>query len=808
MGERDRMLRLRPFIWLHGGERRSRGALFLLRFLSGAAIALLGACSGGHEPGTLGGESFSPRPEGNTDAGRATGCDPWSVRECGVELGTRDGVVNCARGVLVCEAGRWGSCLVDAARGTTSFKAPAPAAGTKAIDSLRQTLSVGGSSTTCTNNPCNPYCQVFQDVPDAAIKADGFSVTLDASPGPSLDNSNVPTGIGNKGNDPNGVCTPGCTTAACMQACQFDMMCSPTTAGKCTPFAVGQSGSCVGVDITAPTTCSVASGRNVTVCNRGTLAAPAGIKCYLFSGNSQHMPEATPDIGSATLIMTTQTAIPPGYCETQTLNNGQFDSNGTEELICNPNGIVLTSMSSSGFPTTDQLVPAYAGWTTPDNAYASDTQYATAIPVSAAGTQSAGPLFPSTNAAVSTTETWTSPANAYADDGLGMTAAPTTTATSYVSTKFPTADDGALGSNAYANDGKVGSVSFGKNQTKTIKFSGFGITSADVPSGATIASVSASVVWKVGAATDPLTTSVRMFDGATGIGTAASATYNGSNAPTSATALTQTVNSGVTPAMLTNASGFQVEVIFDNLSSGQGVTILASIDDVQVDVHWSDGTTSAATALGGFHFDSIIPSDATITSLTTEVKWNVVAAASNATLSFQAYHGGGLAAIAGVTSAVTNPPTTPTVSTVTVTNPGLVGSDLADANFRVRVLATRNSGASFAAAVDYVKVSALYTTPQVTNAVLYGGFGFNLPANATITNLTTEVKWFINTPVASALLGVQPYVGGGSTPVGTELTVTPAPTTATVSTLVQANPGLVPADMSDTNFKVRVRVTR
>ena len=56
-------------------------------------------------------------------------------------------------------------------------------------------------------------------------------------------------------------------------------------------------------------------------------------------------------------------------------------------------------------------------------------------------------------------------------------------------------------------------------------------------------------------------------------GTAASATYNGSGAPTSATALTQTVNSGVTPAMLTSASGFQVQVVFDNLSSGQGVTV-------------------------------------------------------------------------------------------------------------------------------------------------------------------------------------------------------------------------------------------
>jgi hypothetical protein len=124
------------------------------------------------------------------------------------------------------------------------------------------------------------------------------------------------------------------------------------------------------------------------------------------------------------------------------------------------------------------------------------------------------------------------------------------------------------------------------------------------------------------------------------------------------------------------------------------------------------------------------------------------------------------------------------------------------------VTATRNSGSSFTALVDYVKVTALYTTPTVTNAVLYGGFGFNLPANATVTKLTTEVKWFINTSVASSVLGVQPYIGGGATAVGTELTSSPAPTSATVQTLVQSNPGLAPSDLGDTSLRVKVRVTR
>jgi hypothetical protein len=770
---------------------------FARRTAVGLLVSLAG-CSGGHSL-----DDGAPLEDG---AGKP--CDPGTMRACGLELGTQGGFVECASGNQFCEAGRWGSCLLDATKGTTRVKAPAPSAGLPDLSSRSKVLAIGGSSTKCTDNPCNPYCQVFSDVPDAAIQADGTTITLEASPGPSLANSNVPNGIGNKGDDPNGVCTPGCTSQACKQACQYDMKCDPTTAGTCAPYKVGESGSCAGIDITAPTTCSVPNGRNVTVCNRGTVKAPAGIQCYLFPGNSQHMPEATPDISTATKIMTTLGEIAPGYCETQTLDDKLFDSNGTEELICNPNGITLTSTSVSGFPSTQQSLPAYAGWTTPEAAYGADDVYATASPGNAGGAQSAGPLFPSSNAAVGMTETWTNPTNVYADDGQSMTASPSTTATTYATSKTPTADDGSLGSDAYLNDGNVGTVSISKGKNSTIKFSGFGITSADVPSGATVANVTATVVFKVDDAGDPVTASVQMFDGSTAIGTAASATYNNNNAPTDLTSLKQTASSGVTPAMLTDASGFQVAVSFNNLSSGKGVTIAASIDYVQINVTWSNGATAATTSLGGFHFDNVIPADATINSLTTEVKWNVASSAPGASLAFQAYDNGGQTAIASASSTVTNPPTTATVATATVTNPGLKGSDLGDANFRVLLTATRNSGASFTAAVDYVKVSAAYTSTTSTNAVLYGGFGFNLPANATVTKITTETKWFASKAVATSVLGAQTYIGGGATTLGSELVSSPAPTTASVQSISQSNPPISPSDLSDTNFKVRVRVTR
>src|SRR5690349_7088969 len=110
------------------------GKLSLLGALCGGLFGLL-SCSGGHEPGSLGGDTVLPRPSSSADdGGRAGGCDPWSVRECGVELGIHDGVVNCARGIQVCEGGQWGSCLVDPSKGTASVKAPEPAAGHYGID--------------------------------------------------------------------------------------------------------------------------------------------------------------------------------------------------------------------------------------------------------------------------------------------------------------------------------------------------------------------------------------------------------------------------------------------------------------------------------------------------------------------------------------------------------------------------------------------------------------------------------------------------------------------------------------------------
>src|SRR5262249_17331646 len=134
------------------------------------------------------------------------------------------------------------------------------------------------SSTNCVNNPCDPSCQTYNEKPDAGIVQDG-STTVIAITGGSLGSSNVPPGFQGKGNDPSGVCSTcqaGSTSTTCQQACQFDMTCNINGTNGCTAFGPGASGACRGIDITVPVTCENANNTvEVSVCNRGTVSAPA-----------------------------------------------------------------------------------------------------------------------------------------------------------------------------------------------------------------------------------------------------------------------------------------------------------------------------------------------------------------------------------------------------------------------------------------------------------------------------------------------------------------------------------------------------
>src|SRR5262249_26879497 len=160
------------------------------------------------------------------------------------------------------------------------------------------------------------------------------------------------------------------------------------------------------------------------------------------------------------------------------------------------------------------------------------------------------------------------------------------------------------------------------------------------------------------------------YDNTTVLGTATAVTYNG-NAPTSDTIVTQTITTGVTPAIVDSAN-FNVQVTFDNNGASD---LTAHVNYVQVSVAYSDGSTTASVQYGGFGFGSVIPSDATINSITVVANWMASRSTASATFSFQAYKGAKQVPISGVSLSQTQPAAITVASSVTVANPGLTGAD-------------------------------------------------------------------------------------------------------------------------------------
>lgn len=113
-----------------------------------------------------------------------------------------------------------------------------------------------------------------------------------------------------------------------------------------------------------------------------------------------------------------------------------------------------------------------------------------------------------------------------------------------------------------------------------------------------------------------------------------------------------------------------------------------------------------ATRYGGFGFD-VIPSGATINSVTLEVQWKVSTTGSIATLGAWAYVSGAAYSTELVDSAE---PTADTIRTKAYA--GLTRDQLVDGTFQIRVRASRgNTNTAFTGSLDYVKVTVDYTDP-------------------------------------------------------------------------------------------------
>lgn len=135
-----------------------------------------------------------------TDGTEGCACDEEGARvECGKIISRLGDQVTCGFGWSTCSEGVWGPCIIN-------NSAPLPE---NAFDLIDQAL--GGPSPTCKANPCDPYCQAFDnDTPDGLggedIIATDAGITLGEGSGPGVQDS---CSGGVYGDCAHSICEPG-----------------------------------------------------------------------------------------------------------------------------------------------------------------------------------------------------------------------------------------------------------------------------------------------------------------------------------------------------------------------------------------------------------------------------------------------------------------------------------------------------------------------------------------------------------------------------------------------------------------------
>jgi hypothetical protein len=303
---------------------RYAAAAVCLRFTAGVsgiatAIALLGGCSDASRPSGEGWQLRNADPATSGDGSGPGPCHDGDVHCCAITLASHNNITACAAGTHVCSGGHWGPCTADTV--SIESKAPAPAS-TPGL-----TPSSLSPPQACENNPCDPYCQQYNEAPQT-----GYSppqTVLWSVLAGSL--SNLPSGFVNKAlkdasHPPK---YSACTGAG---DCEFDYHCDTAT-GNCVPWTSGDfDKSCAQMDLTLGPTCN----NTIPVCNRGSMAAPAGVEVVVFNGNSSQMQgnmgSCSNFQGSVVSRCKTLDPIPPGGC----INVAGCSVHGTESIVVNP----------------------------------------------------------------------------------------------------------------------------------------------------------------------------------------------------------------------------------------------------------------------------------------------------------------------------------------------------------------------------------------------------------------------------------------------------------------------------------------
>lgn len=306
------------------------GALILV------ATSLSAACGDGR-----------PSPAGDGSRGGGTpgsdGCTAeGATRACHAEIGKREGFVDCFSGTQVCGGGAWSPCRGP---GTVSRRSFVGAIAAVAVASLGPPSKVGAP---CDQDPCNPYCSGYDEVPASPIGPPPPSSCAAPPPAPP----SVPpySGVTFPGNltpavQAQGLCDTahGCTSCAMggAERCQFDHRCDAAS-GNCVPNGFGYTTpGCSTVNLTLGLACSNGGNIAAPICNRGAAPAPAGsysIAVYSAVGPSVPAPTSCPAPAPGPFRGTCTVAMPviaPGTCVSADFSSCATDFSGETWLVVN-----------------------------------------------------------------------------------------------------------------------------------------------------------------------------------------------------------------------------------------------------------------------------------------------------------------------------------------------------------------------------------------------------------------------------------------------------------------------------------------
>jgi len=309
----------------------------------GAAAVTIASCTaeGSARPlgnmGTGGGTSGGTMTSGGQADPNAP-CVSGTTSECHLTVGTNDGILTCLHGERTCVGGTWGPCT-----GEFSSKMMPPGQDAQEWQPGEYRPLGLTDAGPCQNNPCDPYCQDYEEVPGADA---GYQVVPEVTTvwnAGSFDDllDGLPGGFVNKG-----IKTPCNTTLDC----QFDSHCLPSgsngitcddgAAKCCMAWKPEEYGNCTPdrPDISVGLACEKPDGtRIIPICNRGDAPITSTVRIYIFPGNSTQFPLCTPDNSPDICYYNATPANPilPGRCVEATSCGAFLPGNGVRTVQVN-----------------------------------------------------------------------------------------------------------------------------------------------------------------------------------------------------------------------------------------------------------------------------------------------------------------------------------------------------------------------------------------------------------------------------------------------------------------------------------------